>query len=190
MPSAKTVSGGRLINYARYALHNFSNIYEVNKRDRQDRFSVYRQEQIALDTLVKKLCRGRKNTYIAWGEVATFINSAGVRRAMKGKSCPSKKFLEGVIRHRLVDDVILVNEFCTSKVCLCAVQKNLSNMRREGGGSRIHTIKKCETCGMIWNRDVIGAINIGINFYCERRGEPSPFQVLRGPNNQGTGRLQ
>jgi transposase len=99
----------------------------------------------------------RKKTIIAFGDGKFSTSMKGcisgttrwIKSAMKvlADKIPSVAFTE-------------VDEYKTSKVCSSCNEKALENVVDRRSKPKLHAVLKCETCGIVWNRDVNTAKNI------------------------------
>jgi hypothetical protein len=115
-----------------------------------------------------------KQLLIAYGS-ANFSGCKGGRRAPNLKF---KKRLKSCYNDRCV--VVDVNEFHTSKIC-SNCHGELDNVYpfdavKKTQGTKIWTLKTCNVCQLVWNRDVNAARNMGALFLHEssHKGERPP----------------
>ncbi|KAG1175835.1 hypothetical protein G6F70_003862 [Rhizopus microsporus] len=72
-------------------------------------------------------------------------------------------------------EFVYVDEHLTSQICNKCKSKQLNNISATGSKRRVHTVLQCESCGMVWNRDVNSALNIyGIFVYKSKHDNESP----------------
>ena len=69
----------------------------------------------ACDTLVKKLTGGKENVTVFWGSGSTFFSKNASMANVKDLTPASVGFKRAVERHRLVKQVILLDEYGSSK---------------------------------------------------------------------------
>ncbi|KAI8849166.1 hypothetical protein BC829DRAFT_443170 [Chytridium lagenaria] len=106
-----------------------------------------------------------KDVVIVVGSGASFFSNPNVSKNIRGKQKgPMKKLLRAMVRKKgWVKKVLMQKEPYTSSVCPCELKLgNLEKVRGQGGpqGSPIHSVLSCKSCFTLWNRDVLGALNI------------------------------
>jgi len=85
--------------------------------------------------------------------------------------------------HRYVRALVQENEDRTSQECNCYFHAGhpmfTSNVRF--GGKESWRLKRCEGCGIYWNRDVNAALNIrSVFLYKNEHGGERPVNFVRG----------
>ncbi|CEG76751.1 hypothetical protein RMATCC62417_11608 [Rhizopus microsporus] len=105
--------------------------------------------------------------------------------SMKGKrAAPTKRIAEEIKRKCKQSDgeteFVSVDEYLTSQICNKCKSKQLNNICITGSKRRVHSVLKCESCGMVWNRDVSSVLNIyGIFVYKSKHDNESPLPFRR-----------
>ncbi|KAJ3410304.1 hypothetical protein HDV05_003960, partial [Chytridiales sp. JEL 0842] len=179
-PQGRTSDLATFQTFTEYILCHAETLFDHFKSHRSIRFDVYRREQKAQDTLVTKLVRGERDTTVFWGSGTTFFASKNTLQNLRGPPAPAKWFLRAVVRHHLVKRVVLVDEYRSSTIDPYTLTR-VQHLPRERGldgsaGYPIYSVLRSPNGGTIWNRDVMGAINIKIIAYSMSRGLVHPFR--------------
>ncbi|KAI8823798.1 hypothetical protein BJ741DRAFT_715098, partial [Chytriomyces cf. hyalinus JEL632] len=164
MPSCKTTNLETLLEYVQYSSQYYQVMHDHHKKLRKLKFTQKVRWRIGMGVLIKKLCRGRKNRVFLVGDAGEWFGGSKVSKNLKGnRKAPTQKFWREVRLHPWVKGIAMVNEWGTSKTC-CDF-RSVENMRRpacaDGGQNiKIHSVLRCKTCTVVWNRDVLAAMNI------------------------------
>ncbi|KAJ3308212.1 hypothetical protein HDU76_004073 [Blyttiomyces sp. JEL0837] len=114
------------------------------------------------------------NTGIAMGSGSDWMASAAVCKKLRGKrGTPNKKFIAALRRHPMVKAVVMVDEYGTSKtnpVGPLNRRRKPKHVRSEkderNKSDSLHDVlffEKEKEPQTLWNRDVMGAINIYVS---------------------------
>ncbi|ORE16041.1 hypothetical protein BCV71DRAFT_272675 [Rhizopus microsporus] len=122
---------------------------------KRNKGKVYINKQKGIQEIVKGLFDNRKR-------------AAPIRRITEEIKRKCKQSNEGT-------EFVYVDEHLTSQICNKCKSKQLNNISATGSKRRVHTVLQCESCGMVWNRDVNSALNIyGIFVYKSKHDNESP----------------
>lgn len=99
---------------------------------------------------------------------------------LRGSPAPAKKFLYAVVKHHLVKKVVFVDEYRTSTIdpySLTRVEHVPGERKPDGTpGTSLYVVLRSPNGGTIWNRDVLGAVNISLVSKTMARGYDHPFR--------------
>jgi len=148
---------------------------------RRLRFNVYNNRRRSEDRMVNRFKAkfGHSDqTFIAFGNAGS--------NHVKGKAVVKHKGMRKLFR-RHGYDVLLVDEFRTSKVCyechkeLSNVYVDWNNRQGEVESVYVHGLKRCttETCKAYKNRDTNASMNILTIAECHFQGRPRPVALCR-----------
>ena len=192
LASVKTSDMGELRAAMRQRLQHYDANWSVygSVTMRKLAFDVYVKKQKTLRTIAKCLLPD-EHTVLAWGDGDFAHTRRGLPTAVGGT-------IERFIKTHYPGRLRITPEFRTS--CLCAAchhyNKNLVHgfvKRRNGqfartGGTpagrliprKIHGVLQCKHCHARWNRDVNGAVNIGMLYLSIARTGEVPLRFKRG----------
>ncbi len=146
---------------------------------------MYVREQKAKDSLVRKLVCNKPRTTVFWGSGTTFFASPKATENLRGSPAPAKKFLRAVTKHPFVRKVVIVDEYRSSTIDPYTMTRveHVPGERKVDGtpGKSLYSVLRSPNGGTVWNRDVMGAINISIIAKMMACGYEHPY---RGPDFQ------
>ena len=100
-------------------------------------------------------------------KVALVWGAGSFQPTLRGHdSAPNKALVRRMLPH--VHTVIYTSEHMTSQLCPCCGERSLK-AGRDANGSALRGLRHCKTCGKVWNRDTMAALNIRIRFWARVR---------------------
>ncbi|KAJ3414538.1 hypothetical protein HDV05_006452 [Chytridiales sp. JEL 0842] len=180
-PAAKT---SNVFLFEEYMEH--ITLFDHFKSHRKIRLTTYVKEKKAEDFLVKKLVRGQPNTTVFWGSGTKFFASPTVSTNLRGTPAPAKRFMRAVAGHYLVEKLVLVDEYRSSTIDPYSLERvsKMSGERKVDGseGSKLYKVLRAPRDGTIWQRDVLGAVNISLISKVMACGFKHPYRAPQFDN--------
>jgi hypothetical protein len=160
IPTIKTLDHNDIIKYLEYIQVHIGTLYKIsfNNTIRKLNFSTYRLKQKTVDLMCNFITffnmNSKNDTIIAFGD-GDFNTSFGFRKASPKATLVSKRL--STVHEQ---NVSMVNEFNTSKVCSkCLLFEKLIDLKNNKNVNN-HFVRSCPTCFTIWNRDVNSSRNM------------------------------